>query len=789
MRLLRREDDGRFTLRLYSREGELPPYAVLSHTWLSEDEEVNFADMRHGNPEAKIEGYKKIQFCSQEAERDGLRFFWVDTCCIDKTNSVELQETINTMFQWYRGANRCYVYMSDVSAEEPGTQGVTGQSWETAFRSSRWFTRGWTLQELLAPKFVVFYSKDFVKLGDKHSLQQCISEVTRIPVEALQGRDLSAFSVDERLSWAKGRRTTRAEDRAYSLMGMMGVFMPLIYGEGVENAFSRLQEEISKRRAQVGQSQSSHLLENLPVAPSAAYDSRENDYEDVCLPNTRVELLQEIRQWIVSAESKCVFWVNGSAGTGKSTIARTVAAEQDRQENLGASFFFSKGGLDVNHADRLFTTLAFQIAQKVPATRPYICDTISDNKDIANRALREQWNELIMKPLSKLNSITAPAAIVLVVDALDECGSENDIAIILKLFRLSHSLTNVRLRILVTSRPEMHIRTGFQNIPKAERHDFVLQDMSQDQIERDILLFFQDRFEGIRMKFELRHSWVSERDMSTLVDRSSGLFIWAATACRYITNGGRFAQRRVTRLLRGTRAEGGPEQQLDQMYLTILKDSLPKSFDEDELKEHLQTLRDLLGSIATLFSPLSIDSLASLLETDAAEVSATLADLHTIINIPGEPGRPLRLHHPSFRDFLLDRDRCDDPNFWIDKQDAHRNLVVKCIHVMNQGLRRNVCGLTDPGVTTDGIPQAHVDNCIPAELRYACLYWVEHCRQSNIRLHDNDFVHRFLEMHFLHWLEVMSLSGRTSYMAAIMRMYQSLLPVRNYQSSLTSRPC
>jgi hypothetical protein len=179
-------------------------------------------------------------------KNDGLEYVWVDTCCIDKSNNNELSEAINSMFRWYHNAIKCYVYLSDVSTNNHDQSNLSLQSWEQAFRNSRWFTRGWTLQELLAPPSVEFFCSKGNRLGDKRSLEQQIHDITGIAVQALEGTPLSEFSVDERISWARTRQTKREEDRAYSLLGIFNAHMPLIYGEGMESAFSRLEEEIDK---------------------------------------------------------------------------------------------------------------------------------------------------------------------------------------------------------------------------------------------------------------------------------------------------------------------------------------------------------------------------------------------------------------------------------------------------------------------------------------------------------------------------------------------------------------
>lgn len=219
---------------------DLPEYAILSHTWGTD--EVTYRDMADGVWEHKA-GAEKLWFCAKQAERDGLRYIWVDTCCIDKSDNSELSEAINSMFRWYRNATRCYAYLADVTI--PHSTAQCTNLWDLAFRSSRWFTRGWTLQELLAPSSVEFFSRDGRRLGDKRSLGQQIHEITGIATPALEGAPLSGFDIEERFRWAEKRETTREEDGAYCLLGIFDVSMPLIYGEGKAKAVRRLKKEIS----------------------------------------------------------------------------------------------------------------------------------------------------------------------------------------------------------------------------------------------------------------------------------------------------------------------------------------------------------------------------------------------------------------------------------------------------------------------------------------------------------------------------------------------------------------
>ncbi|KAL9085775.1 MAG: hypothetical protein Q9165_007407 [Trypethelium subeluteriae] len=281
MRLLYRTSSGRICLT-DNLADNVPKYAVLSHTWLGENLEVNFDDLTHGTGAHKTMSYNKIQFCVEQASRDDLEYCWIDTCCINRSSSAEIAEAITAMFSWYHAAERCYVHLSDVSATENqhGPQPLL-PGWESAFRSSRWFTRGWTLQELLAPESVEFFDNQGTRLGDKRTLEEMIHKTTQIPYRALQGANLNDFSVGERFAWAKDRQTKRKEDRAYSLLGLFGVFMPPLYGEG-DNAFARLQEVVEKKH--LDSSRVNSLLSMLPIVPQAMFDSYKININPPVLP-------------------------------------------------------------------------------------------------------------------------------------------------------------------------------------------------------------------------------------------------------------------------------------------------------------------------------------------------------------------------------------------------------------------------------------------------------------------------------------------------------------------------
>ena len=209
------------TFKSFMEYESIPKYAILSHRW--EEDEITYKEMdeRHDGLELK-RGYQKIQACAQQALKDDLDYFWIDTCCIDKSSSAEQSEAINSMFQWYRNAQVCYVYLYDIPARLPGTD---YRAWRAKFQTSRWFTRGWTLQELIAPRSLKFFAGDWSHVGTKEDLTSAITDKTGIPYEVVINSDFSKASLAQRMSWAAGRSTSRREDAAYCLMGLFDVNM------------------------------------------------------------------------------------------------------------------------------------------------------------------------------------------------------------------------------------------------------------------------------------------------------------------------------------------------------------------------------------------------------------------------------------------------------------------------------------------------------------------------------------------------------------------------------------
>ncbi|OAP63059.1 hypothetical protein AYL99_02286 [Fonsecaea erecta] len=376
MRLLKFDDHGELSLTKDLIDN-IPRYAILSHTWGADDEEVTFNDLKYGSSQRKA-GYEKIHFCGEQAQKDGLQYFWVDTCCIDKANHAELAEAIVSMYRWYRDAEKCYVYLADVSVEVVDKNSQPQRTWEADFRRSRWFTRGWTLQELLAPKTVEFFSRERKWLGDKHTLERLIHETTEIPLTALRGVPLLTFSVEERMRWAAKRDTKRKEDKAYCLLGIFNVFMPPIYGEG-DHAFIRLQSEIDKLSgAQVDSNKVSDVRHARPIW----YIPFSQTSEFV----GRTCQLRRLKRKIEELGSSQIVSILGLGGVGKSRLALELVY-QIRSEHPQYSHFW------IEATDRLtFERDLLEIGKKLGI--PGIEDAKADVKTLVKQWLNhpeERW--------------------------------------------------------------------------------------------------------------------------------------------------------------------------------------------------------------------------------------------------------------------------------------------------------------------------------------------------------------------------------------------------------------
>ena len=506
-----------------------------------------------------------------------------------------------------------------------------------------------------------------------------------------------------------------------------------------------------------------------------------------CLENTRQGVLEQIERWAESEDEKRIYWLKGMAGTGKSTIALTVARQYAKSGRLGASFFFSRGGGDLASTGKFAITIAEQLASISPECRKDIRGTIASTPRIRSLGLYSQWEKLILGPLSRLDSVVFPDPIVIVVDALDECNNEDDISLLIKCFAAASSIESVALRIFVTSRPEQPTRLGFTDISPNTHQDFILHDVEKSIVDQDLTLFYQHTLARTDRRYHLNSSLLSNETIESFVKRSCGLFIHAVTVCRFIHEGRQLASERLSLLVAAGNAMSKPERQLDQIYTTVLAHSLINEHDPESAASIQALFRRIVGSIIVLSDTITPGDLSILLDEPSHHIRSTLHCLHSVLDVPEEQeeAKSIRLLHPSFRDFLLDPDRCIEKAFHINADATHSALLDCCLRLMKKHLKRNMCNLERPGTRTRDVPRIHIDKSIPFPVQYACRYWVHHLQQSKIDPCSHAGILEFFHNSFLFWLETLALLGRLSDGVKMIRqLEEKLAPV----SATTGNP-
>jgi hypothetical protein len=391
--------------------------------------------------------------------------------------------------------------------------------------------------------------------------------------------------------------------------------------------------------------------------------------------------------------------------------------------------------------------------------------------------MREQFEKLLLQPLQSLERTTvASQAMVIVIDALDECEGDSDIRLILQLLTQLQTLAGIHLRVLLTSRPEMPIRLGFSRIQSDNYKELVLHDIPIEVIEHDISLFFEYRLTEIRVERSLPTNWPGEKNFRKLVVLSVPLFIFAATICRIFENPDWDPLDSLAEIL----THQNDQSKLDRTYLPVLDRLLSRQHEKQKEKLVVE-FRQVVGAIMTLESPLSTISLSKLLDLPERLVRLRLDPLHSVLRVPNDDTEPVRLFHMSFRDFLLDPETRKKTTFGISGTEMHYSLARQCL-LMCQTLRKNICGLPSDGIERAQVYRGTIDAYLPPELQYACRYWVHHlvkCTDSNnMRYNALLFIQRqFLRKHFLHWVEAMSLLGLTSEIVGILDRLQTALQV------------
>ncbi|PWY68740.1 NACHT and WD40 domain protein [Aspergillus eucalypticola CBS 122712] len=498
-------------------------------------------------------------------------------------------------------------------------------------------------------------------------------------------------------------------------------------------------------------------LYNLPDAEGASFDSYQNQHEEECLPGTREDLLQQVSEWGSCSDGPCIFWLNGMAGTGKSTISRSLAQRLRDKGQLGATYFFKRGEGDRGHAKRFVSTIVRQLIAAIPDLAVGVSKAIEDDPDISRRGFRIQFEKLLLEPLGELEDGQNLRRFVIVVDALDECEEEQDISLLLQLFPRIQESKSVQLRAFITSRPELPIQLGFQeDTVKSSHRDLVLHKIPKPVIEHDISLFFRHKLDLIRKTRSLPPDWPGDSNFQELVKMSVPLFIFAATVCRVFQDHDLDPVQSLCEILEFQNEES----KLDGTYLPVLQ---RLSTHNGKRKQMIvDEFREVVGTIVILESPLSVACLSEILGIPPRVINIRLRRLHAVLNIPDRDTMPVGLFHLSFRDFLLDPETREKTEFWIDGGQTHQRLAQRCLEVMQRKLRRNICSLPYEGFERYDISAQVIRDNIPPELEYSCRYWTLHLAHGNNLSSILEETHSFVQAHFLHWAEAMCVLGYAS---------------------------
>jgi hypothetical protein len=753
MHLLKYKENREPEIISFDDETTPPPYAILSHTWGGDADEVTFTDIISGNGTAK-HGYNKIRFCGYQAQQDGLQYFWVDTCCIDKTDRAELSHAIQSMFLWYQNATKCYVYLSDVSTRKRkiiATQHIEC-TWEPAFRSSRWFTRGWTLQELLAPSVVEFFSHNWDRLGDKRSLGSLIHKITGISQDVLNGSPLSQSSINDRLRWTEGRETKHEEDRTYSLLGIFGVELAPMYGEGAASAFKRLMNEI----------------DNLKRCVQDLHSTNPRDDKER-IEETKGGLLVDSYRWVLTnltfqqwRQDGQMLWVKGDPGKGKTMLLCGIIDELHillQHTALIAYFFCQATDSRINSATAVLRGLLYMLVTQQPILASHVrkrYDQAGENLfEDANAwvALREIFVDVLQDPQLK--------PVYLIIDALDECVT--DMSKLLDLIvKQSHGSSRVKWIVSSRNWPEIE-----EQLEQAGQKVQLSLELNAESVATGVSIFIQHKVSQLAQQKKYDKQ-TKDMVVNHLTSNSNDTYLWVGLVCQELQA---TARRNVLKKLESF--PPGLNALYEQMMHQIGKT------DDAELCKHV------LASLALVYRPLTLREMIALVEqlNDSAEVS----ELEEIIGLCGSfltlREQTVYFVHQSAKDFLLAK--AAEEVFPKGKEYIMHDMLVRSLQIMTTTLVRDMYSLRALGCTLDDDIEAPNPDPL-ASSRYACIYWIDHLYDLSLTasttyaesLRDGGIIESFLQSRFLYWLEALSLCKSMSKGVVSIGKLQKMVQVR-----------
>ncbi|KAH8674523.1 hypothetical protein BGZ60DRAFT_468818 [Tricladium varicosporioides] len=720
MRLLQHGDNGELNLTEdFAGDDVIPPYAILSHTWGADTDEVTFEDLVNGTGKDKP-GYKKIQFCREQARQDDLQYFWIDTCCINKDNRAELSLAINSMFRWYHKASRCYVYLSDVSKKRARDSEDT---WELDFRKSRWFTRGWTLQELLAPTSVEFFSQERRRLGDKSSLRQQIHEITNISHSALQGDRLSQFSVEERLRWIEHRETKLEEDKVYSLLGIFDVYILPAYGEGTASARQK-------------------CIQDLRLTDPRDDKKRIEDTKGGLLDDAYCWILEnpDFQQWRDDQKS-CLLWINGEPGKGKTMLLCGLINELNKSINKTAllSFFFCQAtDLRIKNAIAVLRGLVYLLADQQPS----LISHIQKKYNYGGRTVFEDANAWVAMSEIFTNILQDPSlnSTYLIIDALDECIAA-DLPKLLD-FIVQKSSISPRVKWIVSSRNWSDIK---KRLERSEQKVGLCLELNAESVSVAVSIYIRQKVHQLAQEKEY-----DDKTRNAVLDHLSlnaeSTFLWVALVYENL--------QRVKPWNVLARLNEFPPG-LDPLYRRMM--------EQINYSDDAALCKQILASIAIVYRPVTLKELASFIDMPG-NISYNLKWLPEIISLCGSfltvREGTIYFVHQSAKEYLLTS--ALNKIFPSGVGDVHYLIFSRSLQAMSQTLHQDIYKLRLPGISANLVETPDPDPLV--SLRYPCVYWANHLQEAyktsvlcQSDLMDDGAIYQFLQNYFLYWLEALSL--------------------------------
>jgi hypothetical protein len=467
---------------------------------------------------------------------------------------------------------------------------------------------------------------------------------------------------------------------------------------------------------------------------------------EMCLAGTRKQLLSDLAAWFDDRDParERVFWLNGLAGTGKTTVARTMAARAHEQGHLGAAFFFSRNIAATRAPSVILPTIAYQLAHYQQAFRSSVCTAIASDEDVSTRVIAAQARILFDK-IAYVSVSNEPLLIV---------GScEGGDAIPLLLTKLGF-LPNIK--ILITSRAEDTIKRMFDRMA----YQLALHDIEADIVQGDIHLYFEHCLTSLAHARKLPLPFPTNGALDELVKRAGTLFIYAATVVKWVSDPKAQPLLRLQQVLEQDVDEVAfQHRMLDGMYTQILVQAAETTGNP---KPHERALGKILSAIVLLQEPVHPTALAMLVDEDK-RASAIFPLLSAVLLVNDNKG-PVRLFHPSFPDFITNEERCKDARFLVSRSEGHVRLATRCLELMNNGLRQDICDIRDPSLENSEVVdlEERLACRVPFELRYACQYWHIHLQHAGV-FSDSGLLavlETFCTRHLLHWVEVLSLLNK-----------------------------